>query len=798
MPFGVSCAPEIYQKAQQQLISGLPGVRCLADDVIIFGCGDTVEEAMVDHNGKLQATLQRFRERGLKLNRSKMKIALTSVPFFGHVLTDNGVQPDSAKISAVLNIPTPKNKKELMTFLGLTTYLGKFLPKLADISAPLRKLTRDKVEFNWSDEAEHSFQQIKRLATQTPILRYYDASEELIIQCDASKLGVGCALLQKGRPVAYASRTLTKTESNYAPIERECLAIVFACKRFDQYIAGRQAVVESDHKPLEEIFKKPITDAPLRLQRMRMSLQRYDITVRYKRGADMHIADLLSRTATRDEASKMSDAETLIEGKIDAAFLEIASTNVVEFINMSDERFKIIAQATKADQTLCKLSRTLVDGWPERKEDLDDDLHRYCAIKNELSLHQGVIFKSDRILVPKNLRNQFIEKLHTAHLGIDYTLRAARESLYWPGMSEQITNYIRNCEVCMTFGRSQSRKPMMSHPIPDYPFQRVNIDLGEVMQDGKKNQIMVIADSFSDFIEVDFLRNAKTRSIVKICKGHFARHGTPEVVVTDNGPQFDNAEWRKFQLEWGFSHVTSAPYHAQGNGKSESAIKTMKQLFRKCSRSGTDFWKALLQHRNTPNAVGSSPNQRLFSRDTRSEIPLITNKLQPPKATQVKQKITEKRQIIKASYDKRARELPELCEGDNVFIQRRPDITAEWEKAVLFRKFPDLSYGLETQDGRRYRRSAIHVKPNNNHQKQQEESDTLKEATSAASHVFKRYDYKKHTHNYEEEATTDDREEDPVIDHNKEQSIEGVTDKHISKGRSTRVIRKPARFSDFV
>ena len=135
MPFGVSCAPEIFQKAQQQVVSGLKGVRCLADDIIVFGCGETVEEAMVDHNQNLRNVLQRCRERGLKLNRSKVKIALSSVPFFGHVLTDQGVMPDPNKVSAIAEIQTPKNKKELMTFLGLSTYLAKFLPRLAALAS---------------------------------------------------------------------------------------------------------------------------------------------------------------------------------------------------------------------------------------------------------------------------------------------------------------------------------------------------------------------------------------------------------------------------------------------------------------------------------------------------------------------------------------------------------------------------------------------------------------------------------------------------------------------------------------
>ncbi|XP_055590384.1 uncharacterized protein K02A2.6-like [Uranotaenia lowii] len=811
MPFGISCAPEVFQKAQQQIITGLRGVRCLADDVVVFGCGDTMEAAMLDHNRNLEAVFLRCRERGLKLNRAKAKVALSSVPFFGHILTDKGVKPDPGKISAVLDIQPPGNKKELLTFLGLVTYLGRFLPRLSEVSAPLRRLTRDTAEFEWNQEAADCFRLIKRLVTEAPILRYYDPTEPLVIQCDASMLGVGCVLLQLGRPVAYASRTLSKTERNYAPIERECLAIVFACKRFDQYVAGRFAVVESDHKPLEDIFKKPITDAPLRLQKMRMTLQRYDISVRYRKGSEMHIADLLSRTAIPSERTQQSD-------KVEAAFQEIAEVNVVEFISVSDERFGEIATETRKDRTLYTLLQLLIDGWPENKADLEDEMYVYWAIRYDLSTCQGVIFKSGRVLVPKSLRKKLLDNLHMAHLGIDYTLRAARESFFWPGMTDQITNYVRNCEVCMEFSSNQCKPPMTTHPIPEYPFQRVNIDLGEIKTGNKKLTIMVTADSFSDFVEVDFLSDSKTNTIVKICKRNFARHGSPEVVVTDNGPQFDNVEWREFAREWDFMPVTSSPYHAQGNGKAESSIKAMKQLYKKCVKSGADFWRALQQHRNTPNAVGSSPNQRLFCRTTRSTVPIIANRLKPPKSQDVEESIRHKRAITKMSYDKRAKKLPELQVGAKVLVQRRPDLHSTWEKAVLLRRLEDQSCEVEMSDGAIYRRSAVHVKPGKRNEQtsevvkpvRQEEAERLHPMCITKESVEQNSEDDRELPNPEKQRVygtinaTGDKTTLPRQDQRFSSSVDqsGSTDEkgfpEIPAERPRREVKKPSRFSDFV
>ena len=159
---------------------------------------------------------------------------------------------------------------------------------------PIRRLTRKDAEWNWSEEQESALK-VKSLATDVPVLRYYDPTCQLEVQCDASQKGLGAALMQCGQPIAYISRALTPTEHRYAQIEKECPAIVYALERFHQYTFGRSVLVYSDHKPLESILKKPLASAPRRLQGMVMRLQRYDVTVSYERGQNMFLADLLSR-----------------------------------------------------------------------------------------------------------------------------------------------------------------------------------------------------------------------------------------------------------------------------------------------------------------------------------------------------------------------------------------------------------------------------------------------------------------------------------------------------------------------
>ena len=181
----------------------------------------------------------------------------------------------------------------------MVQYLAKFLPQMSKVTEPLRKLECKKALWCWLDEA---IAKLKQMICEAPVLKYFDPSKQVSLQCDASERGLGYSLLQEGQPVAYGARGLTSIEQNYAQIEKEMLAIVVGCEKFDQYIYGRRIAVETDHKPLVSIVKKPIHAAPKRLQRMLLRLQKYDIELQYKRGKEMQIADALSRAYPRGSA----------------------------------------------------------------------------------------------------------------------------------------------------------------------------------------------------------------------------------------------------------------------------------------------------------------------------------------------------------------------------------------------------------------------------------------------------------------------------------------------------------------
>ena len=237
-----------------------------------------------EHDAGLKKVLDRVQEVNLKLNQKKCQIRKEEIAYVGHLLTKDGLKPDPEKIRAVQAMTKPSNTKELKIFLGFIQYLAKFLPNMADVSAPLRKLLEKNTVWHWEKQQEDSFQQLKRMATSAPVLSYYDPKKPITLSVDASSKGLGAVLYQEEKTVAYASRALTPTQQKYAQIEKETLAIVFGTTKFHQFLFGKEVLVTSDHKPLEYIFNKPLHQAPLRLQKMLLALQRYELRIVYKPG----------------------------------------------------------------------------------------------------------------------------------------------------------------------------------------------------------------------------------------------------------------------------------------------------------------------------------------------------------------------------------------------------------------------------------------------------------------------------------------------------------------------------------
>ena len=207
---------------------------------------------------KLKNLVKQCQERNMKLNKEKTKLQLNEVPYIGHIITDKGLNPDSRKIQAILEMTKPTDVAGVQRLIGFVNYLNKFLPHLSDVCEPLRKLMAKDAEWHWTGHQDQAFQRIPQRATEAPILKHYGPTEELTLQSDASQTGLGAVLTQNGQPLAFASRALSDTETRYAQIEKELLSVVFGLEKFHQYTHGQKVKVQTDHKLLEAIIKKPL------------------------------------------------------------------------------------------------------------------------------------------------------------------------------------------------------------------------------------------------------------------------------------------------------------------------------------------------------------------------------------------------------------------------------------------------------------------------------------------------------------------------------------------------------------
>lgn len=408
----------------------------------------------------------------------------------------------------------------------------------------------------------------------------------------------------------------------------------------------------------------------------------------------------------------------------------------------------------------------------------------YWNYREEISLHNGILFKSQRVIVPKAMRSEILSRIHSSHQGIMSCLRKAKDIVFWPGMNSEIKALVERCTVCAEFQAKNASQPMQSHQIPDRPWSKVATDLFTV----SGNNYITIVDYFSDFVEVSELEDTTSHAVIQVLKEEFSRHGIPDTVISDNGPQFSSQEFHEFSLTWEFNHVTSSPHYPKSNGKAESSVKAVKQLFKKAERDGSDPWLALLDYRNTPTeGINASPAQRLMSRRTRTLLPTASSLLRPEVCTQSKEKLERKRQKAKFYYDRHAKQLPELEIGQEVRIQPlRKNQT--WKEATCVDKLSDRSYVVKSGN-EFFRRNRQFLRP------AAEPSPTERRITKAGS---------------PEPKVTHKHMENPKVPKSpsklaspKQGSVEGTvateTQVPVSASQKTRTrsIRLPSRFKDF-
>ena len=688
LPFGISSAQDVFQSIMSDIFEDIEGVEVVVDDILVRGTN------LEEHDSRLEQVLQRAQSRNLKLNKDKSQIRLKEISYIGHTLSEQGINPDPQKIQAITNMEAPTNREELQRILGMVTYLSKFIPHYSKISAPLRLLLEKNIEWHWTSDQTQALTKLKSLITSHPTLKFFDPSKPIKVSVDASSKGIGAVLLQDNQPVAYASKSLTPTQQNYAQIEKEMLAIVFGCQKFHDYLYGLFCVhIETDHKPLETILKKPLHTAPARLQRMILSIQRYPISVSYRPGKELLIADTLSRSPLPDTAGEYEFHEYNI--------------NTLHALPITESKLAEFKEQTKADPALQNLIKVAQTGWPDNKSNIPMETRPFWNYRDEITHNDGILFKGSKVIVPNSMQLSMLKLIHASHLGAEKCKRRARDTLFWPGMNAQIEDLVNSCTTCLTNKHSNTKEPLIPHSIPSRPWEKVGSDLFEF----RGQHYLILVDYYSNFIEVDRLRQTTSEQVIETCKSQFSRHGIPNELISDNGPQFSSHKFHQFSIQYQFKHKTSSPYHPQSNGKAERAVQTIKSLLQRSVLEKRDFHLALLEFRNSPsNDILGSPSQRLMGRRTRTLLPTSENLLLPKTIppSQVQSELKKHQNTQAHYYNKQATPLSSLQKGDKIMFQNgRTWLPATIAKATVYPR----SYIIVTPEGQLYRRNRKHLRP---------------------------------------------------------------------------------------
>ena len=685
LPFGINSAPEHFQHQMQKILEGLDGVLCMMDDIVVFG------QSKEDHDTNLHKCLERLSKAGVTLNKEKCKFHQSEIEFLGHIVGKSGIKADPNKISAMQDLEEPTDLKSLRRFLGMVNQLGKFLPDLATVTEPLRQLLSPKNVWIWSSPQKDAFQKIKQMLTSTPVLVPYNSTRPTKISADSSSYGLGAVLTQKQKdglwkPVTYASRSLTETEKRYAQVEKEALASLWACTRFQDYIYGIHFVLETDHKPLVALLgNKSLDQIPPRIQRMKIRMLRYSYEIRHVPGKDLYTADTLSRAPlSRTTPSDLNLAQDI------ASYVN----EVINAIPISDSRLEEVRQHQHEDHT-CRLIMTYIEeGWPS-KHNMSGTIGLYNLQKMHLTIDNGIILYDNRLLIPPSLRHYVLDKIHSGHQGISKCRARARQSVWWPGINRDIEDLVKNCRECI---KQQNNKPepLIPTPTPDYPWQKVASDLFEY----EKRQYLLLVDYYSRFIEVTELSKITSEEVILAMKKIFSRNGRPQCLITDNGRQYVSEEFKNFVHKLLITHITSSPGHHSGNGLAERTVRTIKELW----KPSEDMYDAILAYHSTPLSCGYSPAELFMGRKIRSQVPSNPKSYEPKSPPILKDK--EEAQKVKSmlTFNRKTQPLPILSAGQKVWVRDRA------QEGTIKQQLTPRSYTIETPTGK-YRRNHIDLNP---------------------------------------------------------------------------------------
>lgn len=690
LPQGLKIGPSSFQRMMNMALSGLNADVAFAfqDDVISAAA---TESKMLDNLRKIFEICRKY---NLKLNPEKCLFFRHEVTFLGHKCSAKGLEPDEEKIKKVRDYPVPKNADEAKRFAAFVNYFRKFIPNFADYARHITRLTKKNVDFVWSEQCEEAFNYLKNTLINKPILQYPDYNKQFILTTDASKKACGAVLGQeldgKVMPIAYASRSFTKGESNKSVIEQELAAIHWAIKYFRPYLYGTKFLVQSDHRPLTYLFN--MKDPNSKLTRMRLDLAEYDFDIEYIPGKDNVTADALSRidfsdiknpkickvtTRAQDKQNKnLENKDPTINSKNNSAEVKLKiweSLSLYEVRKLPNLKFTIkearisfrVEKERKIEYSANLINCTTNDkldlspvwsalearGYSKIRLSKNDIIFEYVTVNEMKTAVNSYPFNLEIVLTPhvttifdKNVKDQILKSFHDnpifgGHPGYKRLYLKIRNQFYWKNLSKDVKNYVKTCESCQKSKITTKPKEQLKiTDTPQRPFDIVSIDtIGPMTKSHNGNiyAITMICNMTKYLISIPI----PDKSMKTVSKGIFENfiliYGPPKQILTDRGTEYENSLLEELTKLLKIDKKTSTSYRHQTLGIIERSHRTLNEYLRSYLDSQMLHWDVYLKYftycfNTTPSTThGYCPFELVFAKQPNNIPFLDQNSIDP-------------------------------------------------------------------------------------------------------------------------------------------------------------------------
>jgi len=775
MPFGLANAPATYQRLMEKCLEGLHLKICLVylDDLIIFS------KTYQEHVERIELVLRRLQECNLKLAPKKCKFFKRKVKYVGYIVSADGIEADPEKVDKIRHWPTPTSPEEVRKFLGFAGYYRKFVAGFSQIARPLselmpktaKKKTRSRqptheVDWKWGPEQEEAFTTLKTCLTSPPVLGYADFAKPFELHTDASCQGLGAVLYQEQdgqlRAIAYASRSLNRSEKHYAAHKLEFLCLKWSIsEKFHDYLYGNDFVVVTDNNPLTYILTTARLDATG--HRWLAALANYNFTIRYRPGKANTDADTLSRLPPREDPIQM---EQLNSDTVNAICSKIHVTNLVESLcfeadvvsttdtDITDDRCDINAKEWRRAQLRDKKLSLIIDHLETRDK---PDRNRYRGDTEMLALlksydhfklQRGVLHKVIKIdgedvyqlVLPSRCRSAALRSLHdhVGHPGRDRTTSLIRERFYWPGVTTDVEKHLQSCDRCLKRKSSTAvRAPLVSIQTLQ-PLELVCMDfLTLEPSKGGHEYVLVITDHFTRYAQAYPCKNTSAKTTADLFFNNFViNYGLPKRIHSDKGANFVGKLMTELCKMLKIEKSNTTPYHPMGNGMCERFNRTLCDMLGTLEPEDKRDWKThigpLVHAYNCTRheSTGQSPFYLMYGRTPRLPVDLAFGlDIEPTKSRTVLQYTkalqerlrkayelaVSKSQLSQAhqktQYDRKARAAV-LEKGDRILVKivafdGRHKLSDKWEDDVYVildqpnPSIPVYTVGKENGEGRK-------------------------------------------------------------------------------------------------